>query len=285
MTRVSLVLATIGRTVEVGRLIESLLAQTDKAFELVVVDQNLDDRLAPYLSNARRGGLEVHHERVAKPGLANARNLGIAIAKYPWVGFPDDDCWYEPDLISHLRNALDCTPSPGGIVANWVEQSSNRKGAPADQLSLAQWRRFRGGDASSISLFFQRQLLRDLGGFDARFGVGQWFGAAEETDFILRALAAGTVIIRCPAAQVHHRFTTGSTAGLLVTGQGARKRARGTGGIYAKHRFKPWIVLRGIAAPVILPLLRGHVSGAVTGCFVALGRLEGLVTWKHRADS
>ena len=88
--KVSLVLATIGRTQEVGRLVESLLAQTDSNFELLVMDQNQDDRLACYLEQARSGGIDVSHHRMETPGLSSARNKGIGLARHEIVAFPTD---------------------------------------------------------------------------------------------------------------------------------------------------------------------------------------------------
>lgn len=279
--KVSLILATVGRTAEVGRCLRSLAAQTDRNFEVLLVDQNPDDRLTPFVQEAYGTGLQLMHLRMTTPSLSGARNLGLTKASGEIIGLTDDDCWYDQEAIGAIRHAFQITPLLDGAVAQWVEQSTARASGPASgALSLEAWRRFRGGDASSITLFFKQSLFARLGGFDERFGIGQWFGAAEETDFVLRALGSGAQLVHCPQAKVHHHFGGGLSGPLLLVAHNSRKRARGTGGIYAKHHLSTWTVIRGFHAPMLLPLIRGKFRAAAIGAFVSLGRLEGFLRWK-----
>jgi glycosyltransferase involved in cell wall biosynthesis len=228
-------------------------------------------------------GLRLRHLRLDYPSLSGARNLGIRHATGNIVGFPDDDCWYEPDAVSAVQNAFAADPELRGAIACWVEQSAAKGIAlPQGALSLSAWRNYRGGDASSITLFMQKHLLQRLEGFDERFGVGCWHGAAEEIDLVLRALAGGARLVHCPAARVHHAFSTETPGPLRKACVAARKRARGTGGIYAKHGLGPWTVVRGLVAPSIVPLLRARWADAVRGCYISLGRLEGFIRWPHK---
>lgn len=278
---ISLVLATVGRSQAVGRCLRSLAAQSDQSFEVLLIDQNSDDRLDIWVNEAQLLGLKLRHIRLKKPNLSSARNLGIAESVGAVVGFPDDDCWYEADVISNLRKAFAGDEHLDGCVANWVEQSCVRgEDASGRTLSLAAWRKFRGGDASSISLFFRRDLVLRLGGFDERIGVGQWFGAAEETDLIFRALAAGACLQRLPALRIHHVFGAFQNAPLALRLRNARSRARGTGAMYAKHQLTAYIVARGLAAPVLVPLVCFRSWDVIAiGLYTSLGRLEGLVRW------
>lgn len=279
--RVSLVLATVGRSDDVERCLQSLTAQTDSNFEVILVDQNADDRLVPWVSQFTALGLNIQHLRMDKPSLSGARNLGIEKSSGAIVGFPDDDCWYEADAIALVRQAFSAQTPPDGVVANWVEQSAARPAAMANAvLSSQAWRAFRGGDASSISLFFSHNLLTRLRGFDERMGVGQWYGAAEETDLVLRALAAGAVLQRLPSARVHHLHGAAPTGTLAQRCQRTRVRARGTGAIYAKQRLGAWTVARGLLAPVLLPLVRLNGWPALAaGYWTVVGRIEGLLRW------
>ena len=278
--KLSLILATVGRTDEVGRCIHSLIDQTNKNFELLMIDQNTDNRLLPYAEEARRGGLALRHLRLDRPSLSGARNLGIAESTGELIGFPDDDCWYEPDTVAQILQPFAIDPTLEGVVACWEEQMRGKRRNPATgSLSLEAWRNFRGGDASSISLFFRRELFDRLSGFDERFGVGRWYGAAEEIDFILRALTFGARLNHCPAARVHHLFAPVTSPDALSHHcLNARRRSRGTGGIYGKHHLSPWVILRGFLSPMYYAISRN--GGWKVGFSVSLGRLEGYLRWQ-----
>ena len=279
--KLSLILASVGRSQEPQRLVQSLAAQTSRAFELLVIDQNADDRLLPAVASAFAAGLTVSHLRLSPPNLSAARNLGIRMAVGEFLAFPDDDCWYDADTVAAVLLAFEQQPHYSGLVAQWVEQSAgDPMPAVAGPLVEQDWRRFRGGHASTISLFMRIDLVRDLGGFDERLGVGRWFGGGEETDFVLRALAAHAALGHCPQARVHHLFWPQPCDRPGLDFQTLRSRARGTGALYRKHRLAWTVVLRGLVAPPIKALLaRRSLKALWLGLAVSAGRLEGAVKW------
>jgi glycosyltransferase involved in cell wall biosynthesis len=280
--KLSLVMATVGRTEEVLHMIRSLANQNDHNFELIIVDQNSDDRLALHVQTGLTQGLDIRHVRLEPPGLSAARNLGISLARYEILAFPDDDCWYESTVIGHVRNRFISEPELGGVVARWEEQAKGLGRPPfTGQLSLHEWRRFRGGEASSIALFFRRELFNELGGFDERLGVGRWYGAGEETDFLLRALASGVRLDHAPEARVHHRFSAERPGDWRIACRNIRRRARGTGAIYAKHQLDAYVIIRGCSAPLLRVLLKWRsFRNLAQSWFMVVGRLEGFIRWK-----
>ena len=114
---ISLVVATYGRGKELQPLMTSLAMQTDRRFEVIVVDQNADDRIDSVLEVARGSGLTVHHLHLDTPGLSSARNLGTALARGCIVAYPDDDCWYEPLTLARASRRLAGVSPPDGIAA------------------------------------------------------------------------------------------------------------------------------------------------------------------------
>jgi glycosyltransferase involved in cell wall biosynthesis len=278
---ISLILATVGRTDELDRMFASLAAQTWRDFEVVVVDQNTDDRLVAHVERACSLGMTVRHLRHYPPNLAAARNIGVEAAHGSWVGFPDDDCWYDPQLLERVMARAAQPDKPQGVIVRWVEQAEQ----PAIAANLT-WQRssaFRDVPVSSITLFCTRALCLQIGGFDARLGVGQWFGAGEETDFALRALRTGAHFTYEPSAEVHHAVAPAKPIATPQACQAMRHRARGTGALYAKHKLPVWVVLRGLIAPVLRPVLKGSFGADLRlGIAVVLGRIDGLLGWRRR---
>ncbi len=150
----------------------------------------------------------------------------------------------------------------------------------AGRVQFAEFARFRGPTASSITLFFRASKLREAGGFDLALGLHSWYGAAEETDLMLTLLRNGANIETDPDVLVHHALATPAS---LPAGQmfsRARGRARGTGALYARHPLPAWVIARGLLSPWAgMPAKLGHASALAQKLGLAIGRLEGYVGW------
>lgn len=272
---ISLVLATVDRSDALQPLLCSLLAQTERRFELVVVDQNHDDRLQAVLHTMAAGGVAVQHLHQSERNLSRARNRGLQAARAALVAFPDDDAWYEPDTLQVAVQQLQQSADDDGLIAHWVDIGPPA-GARAGLADLSQWRRFRGPAASSISLFLRTDVARRWGGFDDDLGVGRWYGAGEETDLVLRALAAGARLRHVDDVRVRHAAPLDRAPAWST----AVRRARGTGALYVKHRLPVWVVVRGLLSPLLLSL--ANHSRALPwrhALALSVGRAQGLLGW------
>jgi glycosyltransferase involved in cell wall biosynthesis len=136
MMKFSLVTGTCGRDSELERLFTSLAAQTYKNFELILVDQNEDDRVRR-LVDIWRNRFDVLHLHSPR-GLSRARNLGLAHVSGSIVAFPDDDCWYAEDLLEKVVDRFNATPQLGGLTGMSIDEagrpSQGRWGTEARQI-------------------------------------------------------------------------------------------------------------------------------------------------------
>ncbi len=84
------------------KCIDSILAQTFRDFELILVDDGSPDR-CPELCDAaaeKDGRIRVIHQK--NGGLSAARNAGLDIARGGWIGFVDSDDTIEPEMYETL---------------------------------------------------------------------------------------------------------------------------------------------------------------------------------------
>jgi len=280
MPKLSLIVATISRVTELERLLDSLAAQTCGDFEVIIADQNVDDRLKPLIERAAAGGLSVSHLRMDQPSLVLARNAGLKMAKGQYLAFPDDDCWYDNDTVERVLERFENDDCPSIVVANWLEMIG-----PVQQerrLDVVRFSRFREIMPSSIMLFLARRIFERIGEFDPRFGLGGKFGAGEEVDLVLRALRAGVSVVFFPQAVVHHEFRRRPAADLNSVFRVTRSRARGAGALYAKHDLEKWIILRGFVTPLARAAMHCFDRAAFwseLGNFV--GRAEGYLEYRR----
>jgi glycosyltransferase involved in cell wall biosynthesis len=226
-----LVVATVDRVSELGRLLDSLADQTHRTFRVLVVDQNDDDRLAATLA---RGDLDLVR-LTSSPGLAHARNVALPELAADVVAFPDDDCAYPPDFLERVATRLAADPSLDGLSARTADGAGRSDKGWGDGVTV-----LRKGNVwnlvASAGLFLRRGVIERVGRFDERLGLGAAtpYTCSEETDYVIRALAAGARIEYDPSLVVEHELAAHDRAGLRARG---RREGASVGYLLRKHGY------------------------------------------------
>jgi glycosyltransferase involved in cell wall biosynthesis len=272
----SLILATVGRVRELERFLASLAIQTYRDFELIVIDQNQDDRLVPLLKNYENH-FQVKHLRSA-PGLSRARNAGLRHITGDIVGFPDDDCWYPQRLLDGIEKFLKgdthwdiLTVAPlNEKGAFFLGRGSLHRGY-LTQSSV--WK-----SAISWTLFIKRHVAEAVGPFDEKLGIGsgtRW-QSGEETDFLVRAMKMGFSMWSEPDLAVYHE-----AAYIRFGLPDARKTYRyalGMGHVLKKNGYPivptSYFILKPLAGALLM-LAAARPREALRYCCMFSGRLLG----------
>ncbi|MCX7013771.1 MAG: glycosyltransferase family A protein [Candidatus Sumerlaeota bacterium] len=124
---VSVVIPTYNRFRWVPEAIDSVLAQTFKDFEVIVVDDGSTDNTRETLL---RYGDRIRYLHQDNAGVSAARNRGILEARGEWITFLDsDDVWlpnrlavlvedlpFAREIVAHTGNLLICREHLGGEV-------------------------------------------------------------------------------------------------------------------------------------------------------------------------
>ncbi len=187
---ISLIVATIGRVSELERFLTSLENQSHRDFEVIVVDQNPDDRLLPVFN--RHAHMAIQHLR-SKRGLSRARNAGLRAAKGDIIAIPDDDCWYPDQLLASVAAWFEAHPD-FALLSTALRNAGNQTSGPNSPATSRPctknnvWR-----CAISTTLFMRPPVCAAVGEFNENIGVGAAsdYQSGEETDYVLRALDHG----------------------------------------------------------------------------------------------
>ena len=271
----SLVVATRGRAAPFAALFESLEAQTFKTFEVVVVDQNADERAGT--PEHEPWSFPIRHLRTPhEAGASRARNTGLAQATGTHVLFPDDDCWYPPNFLAHALARMEAhgaevltgraaDPATGRDINGRFEQAVTRIDRDNVWTTGIEW-----------MVLFKREVLDALRGYDIGIGIGAatpW-QSCEAQDIVLRALDAGFVCVFDPSVFGHH-------AELDIRDPSMLRKGR-AGHVLRAHRYPTRAAVSWVLRPsarALLSLAKGDTTLFAYYRNVALGRLEG---WRGR---
>ena len=240
-----LVVATVDRVDQLGRLLNSLDAQTHDAFRVMLVDQNDDDRLDRIL--ASHPALDVMRLRAPR-GLSGARNAALGQIRAGLVAFPDDDCVFAPDLLERVARRFALEPGLDGLTGRAVgEEGQSTESWANDSTLLTRqnlWNR-----AISFTIFLRRSVVERVGEFDEQLGLGAegpW-SSGEETEYLVRALDSGARIQYDPSLVIVHEDKVLSPSALRSVG--ARDGAS-IGYILRKHGYPVRTVGRMLVRPL-----------------------------------
>lgn len=276
---VSLIVATLGRTSELKRLLASLDGQTYRNFELIVVDQNSDRRLEPIL-DPFRGRYPIFH-LCCTIGASKARNVGLRHMAGDAVAFPDDDCWYPNWLLEKVVQILKNTNWDGlsGCIIDEAGEvnSDARFDTVAGKISITNvWHR-----VCMVGMFLRKNVVDAIGGLDETLGPGAGtpWGGAEDIDYPVRAIKAGLSIYYNPDIKVFHPSPSANSWGERTSR--AYAYGAGIGRVWRKHGFPHWLVAYYLVRPFggsVLYVSIGDWSRARYQWNAFRGRLRGLLS-------
>jgi glycosyltransferase involved in cell wall biosynthesis len=185
LPRVSVIIPTYNRSKLLRVAVESVLAQTYPAIEIIVVDDGSKDDTAAVM--AEYAGHVTYIEQ-ANAGVSAARNTGFRASSGKYINFLDDDDTFMPTKIERQVEVLDAKPEAG--LAHCGYQHIDEEGTVLDTTGLLpEGNLFKELVCECFltvhSPLIRRQCLDEVGLFDEGLGYG------EEWELFLRIALAG----------------------------------------------------------------------------------------------
>jgi len=150
--KVSVVIPTYNRARFVTKAINSVLAQTYRDFEIIVVDNGSTDDTK---SAVQSYGSRVRYIRQTHCGVSSARNLGVTKARGKWMAFLDSDDEWMPQKLEVQMAQVEQRPDLCAHLTNMVLNSS--KGQKRELFSIRGF-----SDSPTKTVVLERPLITAL---------------------------------------------------------------------------------------------------------------------------
>lgn len=187
--KISVIIPTFNRKHTLQRAIDSVLAQTIKPYEIIIVDDGSKDGTKEWLLQNYPSVQYIHQPN---NGVSSARNKGIQISQGSWIALLDSDDEWMPEKLEYQSRFLEMNRDSSFCHTNeiWI-----RNGVRVNQMKK---HKKYGGDIfkhcldicriSPSSSIIKKDVFEEVGAFDESLTV------CEDYDLWLRVTAKFNIL-------------------------------------------------------------------------------------------
>ena len=185
MIKYSIIVPLYNKAPYVRKVLESIVAQTYKNFELIIVDDGSTDNSAAICEEFIHSlSPSLVHSfcllRQANNGVAAARNNGVKESHGEYVCFLDADDWWEPTFLEEMDKLISEYPDAGIYASNYIYY---KPGKTHVALSLLRgyinypeaYMKCSAMPVTSITTCMPRKVFDEMGGFPFGIKLGEDF--------------------------------------------------------------------------------------------------------------
>lgn len=133
---ISIIVPVYNIEVYIGQCIESVLHQTFRDIEVLLIDDGSTDRCGDICEEYARIDNRIRVFHTTNKGLSAARNLGVREARGEYIGFVDSDDWIDPDMYEILLRRLEETAADISVCEIWREYANGSKAGKCIQETV-----------------------------------------------------------------------------------------------------------------------------------------------------
>ena len=107
----SVIIPLYNKAPYIAKAIESVLGQTYRDFEVIVIDDGSTDQSLEVAKTFENKSITI----ISQPnsGVSTARNNGVKLAKHPYICFLDADDWWHPTFLEEMKQLITDFPDAG----------------------------------------------------------------------------------------------------------------------------------------------------------------------------
>ena len=180
--RFSVIMPLYNKERYVKKAIESVIAQTYRDFELIIIDDGSTDDSLNVVNDFVREvyGVQCTVYSQSNAGVAVARNNGVAKSKGEYVCFLDADDWWEPMFLEEMEQLIKEYPDAGLYATNYVyyKPGKTHVALKLERGYMNYPEAYLTNDAmpvTSITTCMPRKVFDEMGGFPIGIKLGEDF--------------------------------------------------------------------------------------------------------------
>jgi len=195
--KVSVCITIFNEEKSIARLLDSLLVQTKKPDEIVIIDGGSKDKTIKIVKHYQKKERRI--KLISEPGsLSHGRNVSIELARNDVVALTDASCVARKDWLELITEPF--KHKYVGLVAGFYDMCASTPlneslnvflGVPSERFDPTSF------IPSARSVAFRKDIWERVGGFDERLDK-----AGEDTKFFYQCVKAGVKIVRVKQARV-----------------------------------------------------------------------------------
>ena len=182
---ISVIIPAYNAQEHIRECLESVLAQSFRDFEIIVIDDGSDDDTGKIAARMALTDRRVVVDRIGNSGVSVARNRGVSLARGEWVAFVDSDDKLLPGALEKLyeiSNQTGCGIVKGRYVKEYGRNARSKGGKTRvwnciELIKEILYQRF--CDCSACGAIYRRDIINGTS-----FTPGERY---EDLDFFYRA--------------------------------------------------------------------------------------------------
>lgn len=180
--RFSVIIPLYNKAPYVKKALDSVLCQTFKDYELIIVDDGSTDE-SYIIAKESLEGTKVNYRLIqqSNAGVSTARNNGVAASIGDYICFLDADDWWEPTFMEKMNSFIDDYPDAGIYGTNYYYVKNGRQRVCvttaetgyiyyckvyAEKLQMPLW---------TGAVCIPRRVFEEFGGFRPQLKLGEDF--------------------------------------------------------------------------------------------------------------
>ena len=220
MNLASIIVVTKNHSAYLTKCLNSILNQSYKNFEVIIIDHNSSDNTAEIIKKFKSDKIKYFLNTESK-GIASVRNYGVKKSNGNYIFFTDSDCmpaknWVEEGMQILLNNDV------AGVEGKTIAENQN--------FGVSQHfvENYEGGQYQTCNIAYKRENLIECGMFNEKYRI-----AYEDLDIAIRIKKKSSIYFNSDML-VFHQLVQWSVKGLMLNAFRAKDKVM----LVKEHNYK-----------------------------------------------